>query len=377
MVDGNTRLQLSNDVDTLAANTGGTILFNDVDGLTIGTVTVLDGTADQMQLVGITTSNDDVKLIVGDTAGENLSIEQAIRLGTGDLFLDVAGNVTQATPGTITAAGLGLMVDGNTRLQLGNDVNTLAANTGGTILFNDVDGLTVGTVTVLDGTADQMQLAGITTSNDDVKLIVGDAAGESLSIEQAIQVGTGDLFLDVAGNVTQTALGTITAAGLGLMVDGSIRLPLNNDVDTLAVATDSAVLFNDVDGLTIGTVTVLDGTADQMQLAGITTSNDDVKLIVAGDLSIEQAIGLGTGDLFLDVAGNVTQAAPGTITAAGLGLMVDGNTRLQLGNDVEYVGCQYRRHDSVQRCRRFNHRHGHGARWYGGPDAVGRNHNQQ
>ena len=118
MVDGNTRLQLGNDVNTLAANTGGTVLFNDVDGLTIGTVTVLDGTADQMQLAGITTSNDDVKLIVGDTAGENLSIEQAIGLGTGDLFLDVAGNVNQAALGTITAAGLGLMVDGNTRLQL-------------------------------------------------------------------------------------------------------------------------------------------------------------------------------------------------------------------------------------------------------------------
>ena len=339
MVDGNTRLQLANDVDRLAASTGGTILFNDVDGLTVSTVTVLDGTADQMQLSGITTTNDDVKLIVGDTAGENLSIEQAINLGTGDLFLDVAGNVTQTTPGTITAAGLGLMVDGNTRLQLANDVDRLAASTGGTILFNDVDGLTVSTVTVLDGTADQMQLTGITTTNDDVKLIVGDTAGENLSIEQAINLGTGDLFLDVAGNVTQTAPGTIIAAGLGLMVDGNTRLQLANDVDRLAASTGGTILFNDVDGLTVSTVTVLDGTADQMQLTGITTTNDDVKLIVgdtAGEnLSIEQAINLGTGDLFLDVAGDVNQTAPGTITAAGLGLMVDGNTRLQLANDVD------------------------------------------
>ena len=73
-------------------------------------------------------------------------ITEAIKLGSGNLFLDVAGNVTQTTTGTITAAGLALMVDGNTMLGLGNNVATLAANTGGTIFYNDSDGLTVGTV---------------------------------------------------------------------------------------------------------------------------------------------------------------------------------------------------------------------------------------
>ncbi len=329
MVDGTTRLQLGNDVNVLAANTGDTVLYNDLNGLTIGTVTVLDGTGDQMQIIGITTTNDDVKLI----AGGDLAINQAINLGTGDLFLDVAGNVTQTAPGTITAGGLALMVDGTTRLQLGNDVNVLAANTGDTVLFNDLNGLTIGTVTVLDGTGDQMQIIGITTTNDDVKLI----AGGDLAINQAINLGTGDLFLDVAGNVTQTAPGTITAGGLALMVDGTTRLQLGNDVDMLAANTGDTILYNDVDGLTIGTVTVLDGTGDQMQIIGITTTNDDVKLIAGGDLAINQAINLGTGDLFLDVAGNVTQTAPGTITAGGLALMVDGTTRLQLGNDVNLL----------------------------------------
>ena len=55
-----------------------------------------------------------MKLIVGDTATEHLMITEAIKLGSGNLFLDVAGNVTQTTTGTITAAGLALMVDGNT-----------------------------------------------------------------------------------------------------------------------------------------------------------------------------------------------------------------------------------------------------------------------
>ena len=64
-----------------------------------------------MMIPGITTTNnDDVKLIVGGTATEHLMITEAIKLGSGNLFLDVAGNVTQTTTGTITAAGLALMV---------------------------------------------------------------------------------------------------------------------------------------------------------------------------------------------------------------------------------------------------------------------------
>ena len=335
MVAGTTTLELANDVNVLAANAGGTILYNDADDLTIGTVTALDGTADEMTATGVTTSNDDVKLIVGDAIGENLDVNQAVNLGTGDLFFDVAGNVMQTA--TITASGLALMVDGTTTLDQANDVDTLAADNGDTILYNDVDDLTIGAVTALDGTADEMTVTGITTSGDDVKLIVGDAAGENLAINQAINLGTGDLLLDVADNVTQAAAGTITAAGLALMVDGTTTLDQANDVDTLAADNGDTILYNDVDDLTIGAVTALDGTADQMTVTGITTSGDDVKLIVgdaAGEnLAINQAINLGAGDLALDVADNVTQAAAGTITAAGLALMVDGTTTLTLATN--------------------------------------------
>ncbi len=269
MVDGTTALQNSaNNVVAIASDNGGTILYADTDGLTVGNVTV-----EGMSVTGIKTDNSDVKLIVGDTPGEDLSIERSIKLGSGDLFLDVAGDVTQTLPGTIVVSGLGLLVDGDTRLQLDLDANTLAAMTGGTILLNDVDDLTVGTVTVLDGSADEMQLVGITTTNDDVKLIVGNAPGEDLSIERSIKLGSGDLFLDVAGDVTQTLPGTIVVSGLGLLVDGDTRLQLDLDANTLAAMTGGTILLNDVDDLTVGTVTVLDGSADEMQLVGITTTD--------------------------------------------------------------------------------------------------------
>ena len=94
------------------------------------------------------------------------------------------------------------MVDGTTTLGEGNDVDVLAADVDGTVFFNDVDGLTIGTVTE-GASGTNMSITGITTSNDDVKLVVGDAAGEHLVIDADVDLGAGDLFLDVAGNVTQ------------------------------------------------------------------------------------------------------------------------------------------------------------------------------
>ena len=75
--------------------------------------------------------------------------------------------------------------------------------------------------------------------------------------------------------------------------------------------------YTDANALTVGTVTVAG-----MTVTGITTTNDDVKLIVdIGNLDINEAIALGTGNLLLDVTGNVAQTA--AITANGLALMVE------------------------------------------------------
>ena len=71
-----------------------------------------------------------------------LIIDDDIDLGTGNLFLGVTGNVTQQAGDTITAAGLALMVSGDTTLNEANDVDTLAADNGGSIQFTDVDDLT-------------------------------------------------------------------------------------------------------------------------------------------------------------------------------------------------------------------------------------------
>ena len=226
--------------------------------------------ADEVSLVGVTTSNDDVKL----AAGGNLTLEAASVLGEGDLFLDVDGDVSQIAAGTINAAGLGLQVDGETILNESNDIEVLAANNNGATQFTDINDLKVGTVTIeavsadramldMNGVieADEVLLVGVTTSDDDVNL----TAGGNLTLEQQVTLGTGDLFLDVDGGVTQLEVdvdedGTIQAAGLGLMVEGATILNnIGNDVDVIAAGNggnQGAIQFVDVDDLAVGQVTV-------------------------------------------------------------------------------------------------------------------------
>ena len=91
---------------------------------------------------------------------------------------------------------------------------------------------------------------------------------------------------------------------------------------------------------------------------------------------ITEAIKLGSGNLFLDVAGNVTQTTTGTITAAGLALMVDGNTMLGLGNNVATLAANNRWHDFLQRQRRLDGGHGQRECLAGDDDDPGYHHHK-
>ncbi len=313
-VTGTTTLPQANSVATLAADTGGTIEYTDANGLTIGSVTVL-GTP----ITGITTSNDDVRF----TTGGDLVIDEGIALGAGDLLLAVTGNVSQNAGDTIVAAGLALDVSGTTTLTEANSVTTLAADADGTIDYTDATGLTVGSVTVLGTT-----ITGITTSGDDVRL----TTGGDLVIDEDANVGGGDLLLDVTGNVLQNAGDTIVANGLAVVVDGTTTLTQANNVAIIAANNGGTIDYNDTNALTIGSVTVLATT-----ITGLTTSNDDVRITTGGDLVIDEDVSVGGGDLLLDVAGDVSQSAGDTITAAGLALVVDGTTTLTLANNVATI----------------------------------------
>src|SRR5207247_351522 len=128
-----------------------------------------------------------------------LALNEAVNLGAGDLTLDVRANkaVSETGSGLVSASGLQLLGSGTVNLdQDGNNVTTIAANYNGTISYRDANSLGVGTVTDTAMTPNTTT-SGITTSDDDVKLTV--LLG-GLSIQQAVNLGAGDLTLDVRAN---------------------------------------------------------------------------------------------------------------------------------------------------------------------------------
>src|SRR5206468_1543392 len=117
----------------------------------------------------------DVKLTVlagGMTIGEVTSTADDISLGSGNLTLNVTGNVTQTAGNVITAAGLQLLGSGSIHLdESGNNVATLAANYSGPISYTDANTLVVGTVTDT-AMSPSTTTHGISSGGNDVKLTV-------------------------------------------------------------------------------------------------------------------------------------------------------------------------------------------------------------
>ena len=351
---GDIQLGEANSVDEFAADNdaaGGTVLFRSTRDLTIGNVAEFTDPCNNTfaATMGVIANGGDVK-IVGDMG---LEIAHAVNPGSGDLFLDIAGNVSQQASGTITAAGLALMVDGTTTLGLDNDVQTLATDTGGTVFYNDLSGLTIGTV-METASVLMMAIDGITSAADvklstGANLIIGDAVGIAGQDDITISGGH-DLTLNVIGTVSQLADNVITASGLQLLGTGAVNLDdAGNDVVTLAADHSGTISYRDINALVVGTVT---DTAMAINTTTDGIANDaDVKLTTGGDLVIGDAVGMpgrddititDGNDLTLNVTGTVTQLADSVITAAGLQLLGSGAVNLDdAGNDIATLAADY------------------------------------
>src|SRR5205823_4488486 len=126
------------------------------------------------------------------------------------------------------------------------------ANHSGSISYLDADSLTVGSVTDTMGRA-RGRATGTSSGGFDVKLAT--TAG-ALSIGAPVALGAGDLTLNINGDVSQTASGGITAAGLQILGTGTVRLDsAANNVTTLAANHSGSISYLDADSLTVGSVT--------------------------------------------------------------------------------------------------------------------------
>ncbi|MCX7409845.1 MAG: hypothetical protein NTZ32_17350 [Planctomycetales bacterium] len=331
---GTITLDDANDVNTLAASNAfatGTITFNDVDGLTIGTVaTQTIGLVTFSTTTGVSTNNGDV-LINADGA---LTINSAINAGTADVRLAADGNIAQSATGTITADELGVRqqsaAGGTITLDDANDVNTLAASNAfadGTITFNDVDGLTIGTVaTQTIGLVTFSAATGVSTNNGDFTL----HAGGAVLIDDDITAGSATVRIETStGGISQNVGDTITAAVLGLRNSAAGNITLNevNDVNTVAIVNSAAgsVSFHDVDDLVVGSVAadgVLFGAISGVVTGDGTHIGGNVLVDADGLLTVNQPVTTtgGTGGL-ISVDGSVLNA---TLTAGAGNITLDG-----------------------------------------------------
>src|SRR5437879_7097913 len=79
-----------------------------------------------------------------------------------------------------------------------------------------------------------------------------------------------------------------------------------------------------------------------MSTSAISSSTPLVRSTAGGNLAINQAVTLGSGNLTLVDTGNVTQGASGIITAAGLQLMGSGSAHLDnSANDITTLAASF------------------------------------
>jgi parallel beta-helix repeat protein len=319
---------------TLAANTG-SVVFTDVDDLTIGTVVAV---APQSAMSGITVSGT-----VAVTAATKLTITSA-----GDI-------VSQATSGTavsLSGTSGGIETAGDVTTAGGDVAFNQAVTLAGDVAIDVVDGETTGKATFaspINGTTAGQESLTITGALDAQGSIGGTTALESLSVSAAATLAAGGTFRTIgdqtySGKATST--GTITIqAGSGSTVkflgETSLGGLITATSDTAAydvlltgspVSITSAVTFANT-----GTVTLGDADTDSLMFAGGLTSTAPTLTKLAGTIATTNTnASFGTASLTADTvvsAGSGDVAFSGTLDG-GFALTVNATGTTTFGNTV-------------------------------------------
>ncbi|TWT58598.1 hypothetical protein KOR42_19800 [Thalassoglobus neptunius] len=305
-------LQNLNDFGTVAAVTtranSGIYLF-DQGGMTFGTVNGISG---------LTTNDGDVsfassgQVVIGSGAGEGIHAVGGIVRGYS------TGGVVEAIDSVIIAEELKLQGEGPVQLQNDNDLSVIMINVDGPIVFNDVNGFTIGSLETVEG---------VSTVDDDIELrsggliTIGQGNGEMVSAVGA----TVRIFADAG--VVEASGSSIAASDLQLQGTGTFDLGELNSVERLAAEITDDLLFRNVGDLEIGTVGSLTGIRSSVGEIFIETSAD---LIMPSTSFVETG-----GDRVLLAGGDATQS-PGA--SLGEVFMEDGSEVRALNARIDLAG---------------------------------------
>jgi filamentous hemagglutinin family protein len=246
--------------------------------------------ASNLELLGtggnyvLTSTSNVIGTLAANTGSINVSRSAAAALATGTVGSTVGitttGNVTLTSAGAVTVGALG------------------AINAGGAVVLT-----TTGAATA------------ITLNNSITGVGVTLNSVAALAINNAINVGTGNVSLNVTGvfnGITQNASGVISG--------NTLLLSTNNGSVTLNTATNAIT--------NLGTVTLGSGSLNLVDTGGLTVTGavgatGGLTINTSGALAINAALSSGNGSMSLTTtgAGNaITQSASGIITANTLTL---------------------------------------------------------
>ena len=357
-----------NQVRTLAVSNTGAAKMVDVHSsldLTVGSVTASSGLT--TPVVGITTSNGDVRV----SSAKSLEVDQSVAAGTAQIRLQALdGNLTQnVTNGTgkLTASDLQAYASGNVYLaNRTNNVSTLTgrANTG-YFTYTDAADATVSNATAVtvnsntSGVPAPYSATGYQASTG-VSAPLGvqlSAVTGNLSLTSTVDAGTGYARLVAEqGSVSQTATGATQLTAGSAVISANTEVDMRNaanNVGTLAAevkANAGKLAYVDADALTVGTVNAYVASghvvnplnaspADTVTpVSGVKTNNGELQIkSLTGNLSLNQVVQSGTATTLLEAsAGTLQQNSSGVITAANL--MARGDTGVALDQAANAVG---------------------------------------
>ena len=264
------------------------------DDLTVTDDTTIGGT---LGVTGVVTANAGVVV-------DNITIDGTeIDLSSGDLTIDVAGDIILDADGEDI-----ILKDGGTEFGLlsaaSTDFTIMSRADDRDLIFKGKDGGSTITALTLD-----MSAAGAATFNSTVTANAG-VVVDNITIDGTeIDLSSGDLTIDVAGDIILDADGDdfiFAAAGTNI---GKIT---NSSSDFLirSLVQDKDIIFKGDDSGTTITALTLD-----MSAAGAATFNSTVTAnagVVVDNITIDGTeIDLSSGDLTIDVAGDIILDADG------------------------------------------------------------------
>jgi len=190
-----------------------------------------------------------------------------------------------------------------------NDVNFFAANVIGGVTYQDVNTLTLDTVT---STALALTVTGFTTGNGDGII----RTGNTLTLNKATNLGTGNLTLKSGGGVTQNANGQIIAKGLGLQGSSNFILNnSNNNIDVFAAQVTGDVSLVNSDTVTVNTVTST-VTLDTLTTTAVTATGTIFIQTKTGNIVLNKSVSSGSGNITLVAEDNfINNVGAGALSA--------------------------------------------------------------